>query len=92
MKKTVLFVLLLSGCMAPLVPYTSFQPRVSPDGEHLFTFAMGEYDRSAWPSEQAAIDSFLGGHLARNQYCQKGYEITEKKRIHNNLVIQGRCR
>jgi len=75
-----------------MIPMSSFQPSVSPDGKEEFTFVMGPYDRSIWKSEDEAIKRILGNHLGEHKYCLKGYVIDSRKKSSGYDVFTGHCK
>ena len=102
MRRIVLPFLLLSGCAVsdPItfdnpVPMATLAPMTAPDGSKTFRFVIqGDhpvYTMEGVDAEALRLD-MLGQALARQQFCQSGYEITNRAPAHGSILYEGKCK
>lgn len=87
-------VVALSACAGDMFEIsTGFHPRVAAAGGKSFTFIMRPEAIEHYGSEEAAREQALGWYLAKHDnFCNAGYEITNRSEEKGEITLEGRCR
>lgn len=88
-------VVMAPGISMAVDQITTLQPRVEPDGRHLWRFV------ATWPLQyvkgdpEPALVAMIGNLLADRQWCLNGWEEVSREIAtagFRTIVIEGRCK